>query len=78
MSRMRFLFVRCNHNSPRAANALMRSAVRQAIAWMVSDGLTPRDRKISVERRPHWWGATSGGLAALCRSMPATQQLLWT
>ncbi len=29
------------HSSPRAASALMRFAVRQAIAWMVSDGLTP-------------------------------------
>ena len=28
-------------SSPRAAIALIRSAVRQAIAWMVSDGLTP-------------------------------------
>src|SRR5581483_7038523 len=29
------------YSSPRAARALMRSAVRRAMAWMVSEGLTP-------------------------------------
>ncbi len=63
-----------------ASSVLMRSAVRQAIAWMVSSGLTPPTVGTPSRRKPKdcgcpsWWVS---GLAAAQSDVPTLFQR-WT